>query len=172
MRISAEDLCSLTPTTQFNTRDRVRSEVICFVLAGISKQASNFARLKYANDRSKKKEVAFELVRRVKKRAPKALSKRELMELALVAIEESLADSLCGTCNGKTWVSTGMKRIVCFRCKGTGKRNRGSKEISDRLDWGYHYYVHFGKRVIERDMLGILSAYEGELHNAFRNRLY
>ena len=65
-----------------------------------------------------------------------------------------------------------MKRIVCFRCKGTGKRNRGSKEISDRLDWGYHYYVHFGKRVIERDMLGILSAYEGELHNAFRNRLY
>ena len=130
IRISAEDLCSLTPTTELNQRPRVRSEVICYVLAGISKEASNFVRLKYANDENNMRVVAHELANRVRKKAPKVLSDEALWKLALIAIRESISDHMCGTCNGKSWVSTGMKQIVCFTCKGTGKRSKKSKDIA------------------------------------------
>lgn len=171
IRISAEDLCSLTPTTELNQRPRVRPEVICYVLAGISKEASNFVRLKYANDESNMRPVAHELVRRVRKRASKVLSDGALCKLALIAIRESIADHMCGTCNGKTWVSTGTKQIVCFTCKGTGKRSKKSKDIAEDLEMSLKFYNKYCRYIVERNMLGILATYEGELHNAFRNRL-
>ena len=138
------------------------------MLAGISKEASNFVRLKYANDESNMRPVAHELVRRVRKRAPKILSDDELWKLA---IREAISDHMCGTCNGKSWVSTGMKQIVCFTCKGTGKRSKKSKDIAEDLDMSLQFYNKYCRYIVERNMLGILSAYEGELHNAFRNRL-
>ena len=138
------------------------------MLAGISKEASNFVRLKYANDESNMRPVAHELVRRVRKRAPKILSDDELWKLA---IREAISDHMCGTCNGKSWVSTGMKQIVCFTCKGTGKRSKKSKDIAEDLDMSLQFYNKYCRYIVERNMLGILSAYEGELHNAFRKRL-
>ena len=170
-KISAENLCSLTPTTELNLRPRVRSEVICYVLAGISKEASRFVRLKYANDFGNLRAVAHALVRSVRKRAPKVLSEDELWALAIVAIRETVSDHMCGTCNGKSWVSTGMKQIMCFTCKGTGKRSKKSKDIADDLEVSLGYYNRYCKRLVERNMMGILASYEGELHNAFRSRL-
>ena len=126
-RISAEDLCSLTPTTQLNMRPRVRPETICYLLAGTPKHASNFLRLKYCNDYSQVTRVADELVRMARK-FDEDIADEDMYRLAVIAIDESLSDSMCGTCNGKSWVSTGMKRIVCFKCRGTGRRSRGSKE--------------------------------------------
>ena len=152
-------------------RPRVRSEVICYVLAGISKEASNFVRLKYANDDSNMRPVAHELVRRVRKKAPKILSYDAFWKLALIAIREAISDHMCGTCNGKSWVSTGMKQIVCFTCKGTGKRSKKSKDIAEDLEVSIQFYNKYCKYIVERNMLGILSSYEGELHNALRKRL-
>jgi hypothetical protein len=138
------------------------------VLAGISKEASNFVRLKYANDDSNMRPVAHELVRRVRKKAPKILSDDALWKLALIAIREAISDHMCGTCNGKSWVSTG---IVCFTCKGTGKRSKKSKDIAEDLEVSIQFYNKYCKYIVERNMLGILSSYEGELHNALRKRL-
>ena len=64
-----------------------------------------------------------------------------------------------------------MKQIVCFTCKGTGKRSKKSKDIAEDLDVSIQFYNKYCKYIVERNMLGILSSYEGELHNAFRNRL-
>jgi hypothetical protein len=172
MMISAEDLCSLTPTTQLNKRPRIRPETVCYVLAGVSKEASNFLRLKYANDDSQILYVAHELANRSRKRASDNVDDDMLFGMALIAIQESLSDSMCGTCNGKAWVSTGEKMIVCFKCRGSGRRSRSSKEIAEEMGVSMKFYKDECKHVIERYMLGVLSNYEGELHNALRERLY
>lgn len=169
-RISAEDLCSLTPTTQLNMRPRVRPETICYLLAGTPKHASNFLRLKYCNDYSQVTRVADELVRMARK-FDKEIADEDMYRLAVIAIDESLSDSMCGTCNGKSWVSTGMKRIICFKCRGTGRRSRGSKELADQLGVELKYYIKYYKYLVERYMLGVLSNYEGQFHNAIKERL-
>ena len=141
------------------------------MLAGISKEASNFVRLKYANDDSNMRPVAHELVRRVRKKAPKVLSDDALWNLALIAIREAISDHMCGTCNGKSWVSTGMKQIVCFTCKGTGKRSKKSKDIAEDLDVSLQFYNKYCTYIVDSNMLGTLYAYAGERHNAVRTRL-
>jgi len=178
MRISAEDLCSLTPYTHLNMRPRIRSETMCYVLAGLSKEASDFVRFKYAGDETRRRKVAHALAGRVLRRQKKRKSKRylfnspnHLIQLAHVAIDESNGDGLCTTCNGKGWIDTGVKRIDCFACEGAGIRKTGDRAIADRLGCSVQFYRKEWKSILERQMLGILASYEGDLYNAFRERL-
>lgn len=138
----------------------------------MSKEASNFLRLKYANDESQVLRVAHELSRRSRKRASENVDEDMLFSLSLAAIEESLSDAMCGTCNGKAWISTGEKMIVCFKCRGSGRRSRSSREIADSLGVHIKYYKDECKHLLERYMLGVLSNYEGELYIAMKERLY
>ena len=94
-----------------------------------------------------------------------------LMQLAHIAIDEANGDGLCNTCNGKGWLDTGVKRIDCFKCEGSGRRRTGDKAIADRLGCSVGFYRKEWKVIMERQMLGILSSYEGDLYNAFRERL-
>ena len=179
MRISAEDLCSLTTYTHLNMRPRIRSETMCYVLAGISKEASDFVRFKYAGDETKRNKVARALTDRVLRRQKKSKtlwkkvfnSPNYLMQLAYIAIDEADGDGLCNTCNGKGWLDTGVKRIDCFKCEGSGRRRTGDKAIADRLGCSIAVYRKEWKSIMERQMLGILASYEGDLYNAFRERL-
>ena len=164
-------------------RPRIRSETICYVLAGISKEASDFVRFKYAGDETRRNKVAEALTDRVLRRHRKSKRKSVarkryliysphwLMQLAHVAIDEANGDGLCNTCNGKGWLDTGVKRIDCFKCEGSGRRRTGDKAIADRLGCSVSFYRKEWKSVMERQMLGILASYEGDLHNAFRERL-
>ena len=56
-------------------RPRIRSETICYVLAGISKEASDFVRFKYAGDETRRNKVARELTDRVLRRHKKSKRK-------------------------------------------------------------------------------------------------
>ena len=127
MRISAEDLCSLTPYSHLNQRERLSSEHICYVLAGVSKEASRYLRLKYALEDGQKNKVVNSLAERVYRKQKKYLPNEEdqlmMIKLAEVAVDEALGNSLCRTCNGKGWVDTGIKRISCFACDGVGTRH-------------------------------------------------
>ena len=164
-------------------RPRIRSETICYVLAGISKEASDFVRFKYAGDETRRNKVAEALtdrvLRRHKKSKRKSVARKRyliysphwLMQLAHVAIDEANGDGLCNTCNGKGWLDTGVKRIDCFGCEGSGRRRTGDRAIADRLQISLKVYRRDWKAMMERHMLGILSSYEGDLHNAFRERL-
>ena len=160
-------------------RPRIRSEVICYVLAGVSKEASDFLRFKYAGDKSKIKNVAYRLATKVLRRQRKSRGRRSilfsypdfLLDLAYVAIDEANGDGLCGTCNGKGWIDTGVKRIDCFRCDGSGRRRSGDIAIAYKLGVGLWFYREHGKSVLERQMLGTLASYEGDLYNAFKERL-
>lgn len=172
MRISAEDLCSLTPTTQLNRRVRVDPRIVCFALAGVSERASDFLRFKYAHDYSKVLHVAHDLMRRSRKRAADFIWDDLLFDMCMVAIEESFSDAMCGTCNGKAWISTGEKMIVCFKCRGSGRRSRGSKEIADRLDVSLSFYKENCRYLLERYMASVLAGYETELYQALRDRVY
>ena len=179
MRISAEDICSLTTYTHLNMRPRIRSETICYVLAGISKEASDFVRFKYAGDETRRNKVARALTDRVLRRQKKSKtlwkkifnSQNYLMQLAHIAIDEADGDGLCNTCNGKGWLDTGVKRIDCFKCEGSGRRRTVDKAIADRLGCSVGFYRKEWKVIMERQMMGILASYEGDLHNAFRERL-
>lgn len=160
-------------------RPRIRSEVICYVLAGVSQEASDFLRFKYAGDRSKIKNIACRLATKVLRREAKSRRKKSmllaypnfLLDLAYVAIEEANGDGLCGTCNGKGWIDTGVKRIDCFKCESSGRRRLGDIAIANKLDVDVWFYRQYGKSVLEKQMLGTLASYEGDLYNAFRERL-
>ena len=148
------------------------------MLAGLSKEASDFVRFKYAGDETRRRKVAQALTRRVLRRQKKIKSKRylfnsphHLIELAYVAIDEANGDGLCTTCNGKGWIDTGVKRIDCFACEGAGVRKTGDRAIADRLGCSIQFYRKEWKSILERQMLGILASYEGDLYNAFRERL-
>ena len=93
------------------------------MLAGISKEASDFVRFKYAGDETRRNKVARALTDRVLRRQKKSKtlwkkifnSPNYLMQLAHIAIDEANGDGLCNTCNGKGWLDTGVKRIDCFK---------------------------------------------------------
>ena len=174
MRISAEDLCSLTPYSHLNLRHRVSPDRICYVLAGVSKQASRYLRLKYVLEESQRKNVVYALAKRVYKKSQSRYKNPWMcMKLADVAVEEALGNALCKTCNGKGWIDTGIKRIDCFACHGGGTRHSlDDKSVADRIDAPLEWYRKYGKRLLLQNMMGILSSYEGELHSAFRTRLY
>jgi hypothetical protein len=161
-----------------NMRPRIRSEVICYVMAGLSRDASRFVRFKYAGDRSRRRGVIEDLARRVWKRREKRNTNRGLLitpkyiwDLAEVAVDEANSDGMCGRCNGKGWLDTGLKRIDCFSCFGSGRRKTGDIAIARKLGVGLDFYRLEGKSIMERHMLGILASYEGDLYNAFRERL-
>ena len=144
MRISAEDLCSLTPYSHLNLRHRISSLTVCYVLAGVSKDASRYLRLKYAGEYRQKKHVINYLARRVYRKQKKQLGEMAnpwlLGRMAEVAVDEGLGHGLCRTCNGKGWIDTGIKRIDCFSCYGTGsKHSLGDKQVADRLRGGVLY---------------------------------
>ena len=143
---------------------------MCYVLAGLSKEASDFVRFKYAGDETRRNKVAYALTERVLRRYL-FNSPHWLMQLAYVAIDEANGDGLCNTCNGKGWLDTGVKRIDCFKCEGSGRRRTGDKAIAERLGCSITFYRKEWKSTMERQMLGILASYEGDLHNAFRERL-
>jgi len=98
MRISAEDLCSLTPYSHLNMRSRISAQTVCYVLAGVSKEASSYLRLKYALEYGQRRHVVYHLAKRVFKKQKGYLRARGhpwlLMRMADVAVEEGLGDGL------------------------------------------------------------------------------
>ena len=174
MRISAEDLCSLTPYSHLNLRHRVNPERICYVLAGVSKQASRYLRLKYVLEESQRYHVVYELAKRVyRKTQSRYQNPWMFMKLAEIAVDESLGNGLCKRCNGKGWIDTGIKRIDCFDCHGSGTRHSlDDASVAERIQAPLKWYRRYGKRALLQNMMGILSSYEGELHHAFQTRLY
>ena len=176
MRISAEDLCSLTPYSHLNLRSRISSLTVCYVLAGVSKDASRYLRLKYAGEYGQRKHVVHSLAKKMYRRATKELGAAGnpwlLVRMAEVAVDEGLGHGLCRTCNGKGWIDTGIKRIDCFSCYGTGsKHSLGDKQVADRLDLDLTWYKRHGKKLLLNKMMGRLDAYEGEFYTALRERL-
>ena len=176
MRISAEDLCSLTPYSHLNMRSRISAQTVCYVLAGVSKEASRYLRLKYALEYGQKGHVVYALAKRVYRKQKNYLGVRGhlwlLMKMADVAVDEGLGHGLCRTCNGKGWIDTGIKRIDCFSCHATGsKHSLGDREVADRLYLDLTWYKKHGKKLLLNNMMGILNSYEGELYTAFKERL-
>jgi len=177
MRISAEDLCSLTPYSHLNLRSRISSLTVCYVLAGVSKDASRYLRLKYAGEYQQRTHVVDSLARRVYRKQKKNLGGLAanpwlLVKMAEIAVDEGLGHGLCRTCNGKGWIDTGIKRIDCFSCYGTGsKHSLGDKQVADGLDLDLTWYKRHGKRLLLNTMMGRLNAYEGEFYTALKERL-
>ena len=177
MRISAEDLCSLTPYSHLNLRSRISSLTVCYVLAGVSKDASRYLRLKYALEYGQKERVVYSLAKKVYQKHKKYILKARghpwlVLMMAEIAVDEGLGHGLCHTCNGKGWVDTGIKRIDCFSCHGTGsKHSLGDKEVADKLLLDLTWYKRYGKKLLLNNTMGILNSYEGELYTAFQERL-
>jgi hypothetical protein len=150
---------------------------VCYVLAGVSKDASRYLRLKYAGEYQQRTHVVDSLARRVYRKQKKRLGGLAanpwlLVKMAEIAVDEGLGHGLCRTCNGKGWIDTGIKRIDCFSCYGTGsKHSLGDKQVADRLDLDLTWYKRHGKKLLLNKMMGRLDAYEGEFYTALRERL-
>ena len=157
-------------------RSRISAQTVCYVLAGVSKEASRYLRLKYALEYGQKERVVYSLAKRVFRKQKKYLGAQGhpwlLLKMAEVAVDEGLGHGLCRTCNGKGWIDTGIKRINCFACHATGsKHSLGDKEVADKLHLDLRWYKRYGKKLLLNNMMGVLNSYEGELYTAFKERL-
>lgn len=158
-------------------RPRISAQTVCYVLAGVTKEASRYLRLKYALEYGQKGHVVYSLAKRVYRKQKNYLGVRGhpwlLMKMADVAVDEGLGHGLCRTCNGKGWIDTGIKRIDCFDCHGGGTRHSlDDASVAERIQAPLKWYRRYGKRALLQNMMGVLSSYEGELHHAFQTRLY
>ena len=157
-------------------RPRISAQTVCYLLAGVTKEASRYLRLKYALEYEQKGHVVYSLAKRVYRKQKNYLGVRGhpwlLMKMADVAVDEGLGHGLCRTCNGKGWIDTGIKRIDCFSCHATGsKHSLGDREVADRLNLDLRWYKKHGKKLLLNNMMGVLNSYEGELYTAFKERL-
>jgi len=157
-------------------RPRISAQTVCYVLAGVSKEASRYLRLKYALEYEQKGHVVYSLAKKTYRKNKSYLGVRGhpwlLMKMSEVAVDEGLGHGLCRTCNGKGWIDTGIKRIDCFSCHATGaKHSLGDREVANKLGLDLRWYKKYGKKLLLNNMMGILNSYEGELYAAFKERL-
>lgn len=122
-----EAMASLAPKTSslLRNRDNVPWEVVCMALAKIPKEASMYGRLKYALELSYYSRIRMILINHVysirwgdtQRWSPSADLKIDLAELAL---KESLEPMCCPKCSGRGQIFVSSKLYKCTLCLGVG----------------------------------------------------
>ena len=169
---SKENFKSLTAQSSSAWHNPRRGwEDVAFALAGASRVASKYARLKYVGEMHHEPFVLEYVFGEIKKfgwKYPHIVFPTLLAELA---VRESTLSDLCRKCNGKGWLSTGYKRMDCFSCEGSGVLRRTDKfrakfvRISGqawRARWRYRF---------RQNVLGIFDVLEYEIEESLRKRL-
>ena len=171
---SKENFKSLTAQSSgIWTNPRRHWEDVAYALAGTTRPASKYARLKYAGEPQHEKFLLNYVYREIQKfgwNPPKG-NPFFLWRLAELAVRESTMSNLCRRCNGKGWIATGYKKIDCFSCEGSGTLKKTDKfrakyvRISGAA-WSKLWRLRFRQHV-----LGIFDVLEFEIEDALKKRL-
>ena len=125
-----ESLKSLTVKSPsiWGPSNRVPWTDVCIALSKASRDASKYARLKYAleyNWRDEILRILYGLA--LKTKWHKSITRKDLVTIVNLALDESLSPAVCPKCNGRKEVRVYDSIYKCDVCLGVGTRS-----MSDR----------------------------------------
>ena len=172
-----ESLKSLTVKSPsiWGPSNRVPWTDVCMALSKASRDASKYARLKYAmeyNWRNEILRILYGLALKIKWH--KSITKKDLVTIVNLALDESLSPAVCPKCNGRKEVRVYDSIYKCDVCLGVGTRS-----MSDRARARYIYgednkytgitkYQRNIKYNYFNTLISSIQEWEMELHRAFR----
>ena len=171
-----ESLKSLTVKSPsiWGPSNRVPWTDVCIALSKASRDASKYARLKYAleyNWRDEILRILYGLA--LKTKWHKSITRKDLVTIVNLALDESLSPAVCPKCNGRKEVRVYDSIYKCDVCLGVGTRSMsdsararyifGTNANSARMNYLRHVkYDYFNTLIIS------IQEWEMELHRAFR----
>jgi hypothetical protein len=172
-----ESLKSLTVKSPsiWGPSNRVPWTDVCMALSKASRDASKYARLKYAMEYNWRDEILRILYGlALKTKWNKGVTRSDLVTIVNLALDESLSPAVCPKCNGRKEVRVYDSIYKCDICLGVGTRS-----MSDRARARYIYgednkftartkYLRNIKYNYFNTLIVTIQEWEMELHRAFR----
>ena len=170
-----EAIASLAPKSPsiFKNRDQVPWEVVCMALAKIPSEASMYGRLKYALELSYYSRIRTIVINHVdsirwEKTERWSPSANLIIDLAELALKESLEPMCCPKCSGRGQILVISKLYKCTLCLGVGV-----KSFSDVMR---AKYLGVPRATFQRNIkynyfgiiLPLISKWESQLERAMR----
>ena len=154
--------------------NRVPWTDVCMALSKASRDASKYARLKYAmeyNWRGEILRILYGLA--LKERWNKSITEKDLGTIVTLALDESLSPAICPKCNGRKELRVLDLVYKCDVCLGVGTRSMSDRSraryILGELDEGNRFkYIRHIKYNYFNTLISSIQEWEMELHRAFR----
>jgi hypothetical protein len=154
--------------------NRVPWTDVCMALSKASRDASKYARLKYAMEYNWRDEILRILYGLALKESwNKSVTKKDLINIVTLSLDESLSPAICPKCNGRKELRVLDLVYKCDVCLGVGTRS-----MSDRARARYIYgesnqaclmrYYRNIKYNYFNTLISSIQEWEMELHRAFR----
>jgi len=173
-----ESLKSLTVKSPsiWGPSNRVPWTDVCMALSKASRDASKYARLKYAmeyNWRGEILRILYGLA--LKERWHKSVTKKDLINIVTLALDESLSPAICPKCNGRKELRVLDLVYKCDVCLGVGTRSMSDRSRARYLygtDDHHNTILNKYQRNIKYNyfntLISTIQEWEMELHRAFR----
>ena len=156
--------------------NRVPWTDVCMALSKASRDASKYARLKYAmeyNWRGEILRILYGLA--LKERWHKGVTKKYLINIVTLALDESLSPAICPKCNGRKELRVLDLVYKCDVCLGVGTRSMSDRARSryiygteDTANTNQAKYTRHIKYNYFNTLISSIQEWEMELHKAFR----
>ena len=173
-----ESLKSLTVKSPsiWGPSSRVPWTDVCMALSKASRDASKYARLKYAleyNWRDEILRILYGLA--LKTKWHKSITRKDLVTIVNLALDESLSPAVCPKCNGRKEVRVYDSIYKCDVCLGVGTRSMSDRArsryiygIEDTANTSQAKYTRHIKYNYFNTLISNIQEWEMELHKAFR----
>ena len=172
-----ESLKSLTVKSPsiWGPSSRVPWTDVCMALSTVSREASKYARLKYALEYKWHDEILRNLYcSALKLKWNKSITKKDIASIVKLSLEESLSPSICPKCNGRKQVIVYNSIYKCDVCLGVGTRSMSDRARSryifkdiDTTDAYQKKYIRHIKYNYFNTLISTIQEWEMELHRAF-----
>ena len=156
--------------------NRVPWTDVCMALSKASRDASKYARLKYAMEYNWRDEILRILYGLALKESwNKSITKKDLVSIVTLALDESLSPAICPKCNGRKELRVLDLVYKCDVCLGVGTRSMSDRARSryiygteDTANTNQAKYTRHIKYNYFNTLISSIQEWEMELHRAFR----
>ena len=156
--------------------NRVPWTDVCMALSKASRDASKYARLKYAMEYNWRDEILRILYGLALKESwHKSITKKDLVSIVTLSLDESLSPAICPKCNGRKELRVLDLVYKCDVCLGVGTRSMSDRARSryiygteDTANTNQAKYTRHIKYNYFNTLISSIQEWEMELHRAFR----
>ena len=156
--------------------NRVPWTDVCMALSKASRDASKYARLKYAMEYNWRDEILRILYGLALKESwNKSITEKDLGTIVTLALDESLSPAICPKCNGRKELRVLDLVYKCDVCLGVGTRSMSDRARSryiygteDTANTNQAKYTRHIKYNYFNTLISSIQEWEMELHRAFR----